>query len=139
MRAEYCKYLRSSLYYLDLATENTKGIAPRILSRVYGTKGNVYKMLGDYSAALRAAQDALKVNPTDYSALYNSACYEALLAGEEHKKGDHGAVTAHEDAMVTHLREAIRLHDHYRHQAADDEDFTFVKEKSRFLQLIAEK
>lgn len=136
---EYRKYLRSSLYYLDLATENAQDIAPRVLSRVYGTKGNVYRRLEDYSLALQAAQNALKVNPQDHSALYNSACYEALLSVQEKQKSDHGAASDYEDAMIRHLREAIALRDHYRHDAKKEVDFSEFQKNSHFLHAIEEK
>ncbi|ODV43324.1 hypothetical protein AWV79_18125 [Cupriavidus sp. UYMMa02A] len=136
-RAEYFAYLENSLYYLDLATVKPEGVAPRILTRVYGTKGNVYRRLGNYHAALQAAEQVMKINPSDHSAYYNAACYKTLLAADEHAKAspNHAAISHYEKDMAKYLKRAIELNPEYRGSAKDECDFGHFSKSSHFLAL----
>lgn len=134
---EECKrrhrdFLRQSLYYLDLATENKSKISPRILSRAYVTKGNVQNMLGDYSKALDAAMEALTVNPDDHSALFNAACYNSKLAEQYHSKGDFGYAATLVNNAIKNLEAATKLKPEYKEDMKTETDFDYIKESAAF-------
>ncbi|MCT9125894.1 TPR end-of-group domain-containing protein [Cupriavidus gilardii] len=138
-REEYCAYLHSSLYYLGQAASKPTGVAPRILTRVYGTMGNVQCRLENYHAAFQAAENAISVNPHDYSAHFNAACYKSLLAHEESQKSrpNHAVVAQYEKEMLSYLKRAIELNPEYKDKAKDEPDFDHVRRNSQFLALLS--
>lgn len=134
---EECKkrhrdFLRQSLYYLNLATENKSKISPRILSRAYVTKGNVQNMLGDYSKALDAATEALAVNQDDYSAHFNAACYNSKLAEKYNSEGDYSHAATLVNNAIKHLKAATKMNPEYREIMKTETDFNYIKDFPAF-------
>lgn len=125
-------FLRQSLYYLNLATENKSKISPRILSRAYVTKGNVQNMLGDYSKALDAATEALAVNQDDYSAHFNAACYNSKLAEKYNAEGDYSYAATLVNNAIKHLKAATKMNPEYREIMKTETDFNYIKDFPAF-------
>ena len=77
---------------------------------------------GDYAAALEATRCGLEIYPGNANLLYNVACMQALLGN-------------HDDAL-TALAESVRQWEPYKKQARKDDDFTSLREDSRFVELV---
>jgi hypothetical protein len=125
---EYCSYLRQSLYYIDKVTDHPEGVDPKILSRAFIVKGNVFTRLGEQTSALKMAEIAFeKYDSLDFSAYFNAACYSCLLAEKHAAKNDHSGAAHYEGLSIKYLRQAIKLRDDFREIAKKDTDFEYFR------------
>lgn len=131
-RDKHRTYLKQSLYYLDLATENKSTVSRRILSRAYVTKGNVHNLLGNYSKAFEATQEALLVNKDDHSALFNAACYCAKIAEDFDKHNDYIEAERFVALALRNLKASIDLNESYADLLPTETDFTFIRKNPTF-------
>jgi tetratricopeptide (TPR) repeat protein len=81
------------------------------------------KRMGDIEGALAIINDVLRRYPTFDKALYNRACYKALLG---HSTED----------VLADLRQAITLFGVLRTLAAEDPDFERLRNNPEFVRLI---
>jgi len=77
----------------------------------------------DYEGALAILRTALEAHPGNALILYNIACMEALLGNSE--------------AALEPLAESVAAWPKFKQQAADDEDFTALRDDPRFQELVA--
>jgi hypothetical protein len=83
--------------------------------RLYGEK--------DWKAALPVCHEVLAEYPGNAMVLYNIACLESLLG--------------HPDAAVEALGESLAAWPDYKELAANDDDFSAIRDDSRFQALVA--
>jgi quercetin dioxygenase-like cupin family protein len=73
---------------------------------------------GDPEGAVAIVREALDAHPDDPAMLYNLACFEALAG--------------HDDDAIAHLTRSIELRPAAREWAANDSDFTALRERADF-------
>ena len=96
-------------------------------SVLYNWKAYVLRRNNRLSEAIEASEEAAKVAGEDKyekaRALYNAACYNALLN--------------HQDDAISHLGNAIKLHPSMKKLARNDSDFVQIKNLEKFKEITS--
>jgi len=131
----YHQYLHESATYLErvVELEREEGIDKRVVSRAYGTLGNINNRLGKPEKALECAQKALRAAPDDHSAQYNVACYHARVSTSVGRR----AAEQQRSAAVSALELAIGKDRKYRKMAVEDPDFASMRDDPDFKRLVS--
>lgn len=97
---------------------------PAVGAWVYNLYAYALSEIGEFSQALTAAKKSLGFRPANASALYNAACYAALL---------HLAKES-----IDYLKQAVE-HDHtFLNAAKTDPDFTAIRNSKEFKEFVGE-
>lgn len=86
-------------------------------------RGRALKKLGRIQEALEAVEQALKIDPKKVEALYNRACYNALLGGDI-------------DSIVEDLKKSLELAPALRKIAKTDPDLEKVRNNKKIMDLL---
>jgi tetratricopeptide (TPR) repeat protein len=115
------KEYRKSIEYFDKAISDRSNYSP-----AYNQKALALRRLGKLDEALKTLSIILHLDEKDAQALYNSACYQALLKNK--------------DEALEYLGKAIGLNSkRYLGLAAKDPDFEIYKIDEGFKKLISPK
>jgi hypothetical protein len=130
---KYFEYLRSSLYYLDKATES-KGIDKKIMGRTLIIKGYVLKRLGRIEDALAAVKSAYEeFGETDPAARYNAACYACLLAGIAMETGQKKSQEKYEKESLENIKRTVEQDAEGTFDPANDPDFLHFRKTKNLV------
>jgi tetratricopeptide (TPR) repeat protein len=107
-----------ALEILKTALQNDSGFAGAFVEQ-----GRALKRLNRWQEALASVEKALKIDPEKAEALYNRACYGALLGRKA-------------DAIAPDLRKAFALRPKLRELADDDHDLDSVRNEPEIKNLF---
>lgn len=136
-RQVHRQYLEKANYYLKESLRSRDQLDKVLLQRALGVQCNVYRMLGDFEAALRTAKEMIERFPgEDESAYFNAACYCCLLSeqqGPERLRSEKLLIEA-----LGHLKKAIDLYPDNKKEACDEVDLEAlrVNRKQEFEGLV---
>jgi hypothetical protein len=124
-RQQYFSYLEKSLYYLDAAMKDSKGMDEQLIRRALGIKCNVLRRMDRLNEALSVAEEIIqKFGDKDESAYYNAACYCTVIASKS--AADERSKTS--EKAISYLKKAIELESANKAEAGSDSDFNWLRE-----------
>lgn len=131
------QYLSKANYYLKEALRHKDQLDKVLLLRALGVQCNTYRMLNDFDAALRTAQEIIERFPgEDESAYYNAACYCCLIS--EREQASHSLAENLLIDALRYLRTAIELYPQNAAEAQEEPDFNWLRanRKQEFERLL---
>ncbi|MGU4696836.1 hypothetical protein K6L09_09250 [Burkholderia cepacia] len=126
----YRKYLDTGRYYLDQVTDRPTGLNAKVVTRALVTRGNILRRQEDYLGALKMVELVLEnYDATDAGALFNAACYCALIAEYEDGLSNRARSRDYRQKSLAYLARAIAVDGNLREDALDDADLQWLRGK----------